>query len=93
MKYEYWPQGLYKILKELDLAFPALPMAVTEGGIATKNGERRADNIVRSLEGIAQAISEGVDVRGYYHWSLMDTEWLEGYEPHLVICGGPGDVH
>jgi beta-glucosidase len=86
MKYEYWPQGLYKILKELDQAFPALPMAVTEGGIATRNGERRADNIVRSLEGIAQAINEGVDIRGYYHWSLMDNfEWLEGYEPHFGL--------
>ena len=86
MHYEYWPEGLYKILSEMGQAFPELPMAVTEGGIATKNGARRADNIVRSLEGIAQAIDEGIDVRGYYHWSLMDNfEWLEGYEPQFGL--------
>ena len=86
MQYEYWTGGLYKILKELDAVFPALPMAVTEGGIATHNGERRADNIVRSLEEIGKAIAEGVDVRGYYHWSFMDNfEWLEGYEPKFGL--------
>ena len=86
MGYEYYAPGLYRVLSELGQAFPMLPMAVTEGGIATEVGERRAENIVRSLEQIDRAISEGVDVRGYYHWSLMDNfEWAEGYEPRFGL--------
>ena len=86
MHYEYWSPGLYNVLVDFGEGFPDLPLAVTEGGIATEVGARRADNIVRSLESIGQAIDEGVDVRGYYHWSLMDNfEWSEGYEPRFGL--------
>jgi beta-glucosidase len=42
--------------------------------------------VVRSLEQIAKARDEGVDVRGYLHWSLYDNfEWVEGYEPRFGL--------
>ena len=86
MGYEYYAPGLYTVLSDMGQSYPDLPMAVTEGGIATENDERRADNIVRSLEQIGRAMSEGVDIRGYYHWSLMDNfEWSEGYEPRFGL--------
>jgi beta-glucosidase len=59
---------------------------VTEGGIAATVEARRAENVVRTLEQIQRAIDAGVDVRGYYHWSLMDNfEWAEGYEPKFGL--------
>ncbi len=86
MNYEFWAPGWRDILVELHERFPDLPMTVTEGGIATNVGERRAENIVRTLEQIQRAIDDGVDVRGYYHWSLMDNfEWAEGYEPKFGL--------
>lgn len=86
MGYEYYAPGLYTVLRDMGQTYPELPMAVTEGGIATESGERRADNIVRSLEQIGRALDEGVDIRGYYHWSLMDNfEWSEGYEPRFGL--------
>ena len=82
MGYEYYAPGLFTILNDLGHRWPDLPMTVTEGGIATHTGARRAENIVRTLEQIQRARDAGIDVRGYYHWSLMDNfEWAEGFEP------------
>jgi beta-glucosidase len=86
MQYEFYAPGLYTILKELSARFPSLPLAVTESGIATEVGARRAEHIARSLEQIARARDEGVDVRGYLHWSLTDNfEWAEGFEPRFGL--------
>ena len=86
MGYEYYEPGLFNILVDYAGRYPDVPLSVTEAGIAAKNGTRRAENIVRSLEQIANARNEGVDVRGYYHWSLIDNfEWAEGYEPRFGL--------
>jgi len=82
MRYEYWEPGLATILMEYTERFPDLPLTVTEAGIATHVGRRRAENVVRTLEQIQHARNQGADVRGYYHWSLTDNfEWAEGYGP------------
>ncbi len=66
--------------------YPGLPLVVSEAGIATENGKRRAENIVRTLEQIERARAEGSDVRGYYHWSLFDNfEWAEGFVPRFGL--------
>ncbi|MCA9654753.1 MAG: glycoside hydrolase family 1 protein [Myxococcales bacterium] len=86
MRYEHYPQGLYSRLVDFSARWPDLPLTVTESGIATTVGERRAEAIVRALESIARAQAEGVDVRGYYHWSLYDNyEWAEGFEPRFGL--------
>jgi len=59
---------------------------ITESGIASNVGKRHAETIVRVLEAIEQTRKEGVDVRGYYHWSLTDNfEWAEGFGPHFGL--------
>jgi len=86
MGYESWPDGIHDILVAFHDRYPGLPLVVTEAGIATDVGRRRAENVVRVLEAIARARDEGVDVRGYYHWSLTDNfEWTEGFGPHFGL--------
>lgn len=86
MGYEYWAPGLYNRLIEFSERWPDLPMTVTESGLATNVGARRAEHVVRSLEQIQRAINEGADVRGYFHWTLMDNfEWAEGYGPRFGL--------
>lgn len=86
MHYEYYAPGIHDVLVAMGARWPDLPLVVTEAGIAARNGERRAENIVRTLEQIQRARDAGVDVRGYYHWSLMDNfEWAEGYTPKFGL--------
>lgn len=51
-----------------------------EHGLADAKDQHRAWFIEESLKGVHQAIEEGIDVRGYMHWSLLDNfEWAEGF--------------
>jgi beta-glucosidase len=53
-----------------------LPILVTENGIATDDDARRIAYTTGALEGLASAMADGIDVRGYLHWSLLDNfEW------------------
>jgi beta-glucosidase len=86
MLYEHYPPGLYNVLVDFGARWPDLPLVVTESGIATEVGKRRAEVVVRALEQIGRARAEGIDVRGYYHWSLYDNfEWAEGFGPRFGL--------
>ncbi len=77
--WEIYPEGLERALREC--AEYGLPMIVTENGIADAADRWRPDFIRASLAAVDRAKSSGTDVRGYFHWSLMDNfEWMEGYE-------------
>src|SRR5262249_51391670 len=76
MNHEPYAPGLGTVLAEFAPRYPDLPLVVTEAGIAPETGARRAENVVRILEQIDAARRAGIDVRGYYHWSLYDNfEW------------------
>ena len=87
MGYEFWAPGLYNVLARLRQALPVAAAAWSPKRASRRTtGARRAENIVRILEQIDRARADGVDVRGYYHWSLMDNfEWAEGFGPKFGL--------
>lgn len=86
MGYEGWAQGFATVMRAYADRYPALPLVVTEAGIASDVGRRRAENVVRVLEAIDEVRSAGADIRGYYHWSLTDNfEWAEGFRPRFGL--------
>lgn len=57
-------------------AVTGLPILVTENGIATDDDSRRIAYTTEALRHLGKTIGDGVDVRGYLHWSLLDNyEW------------------
>ena len=59
-----------------------VPVVVTEHGVATPDDRIRANLIPAALADLKRAIDEGVPVKGYLHWSLIDNfEWAFGYKP------------
>jgi beta-glucosidase len=63
-----------------------VPIIVSENGVATEDDTRRVEYYQRAVAGLKRAIDDGVDVRGYVAWSLMDNfEWMSGYTPKFGI--------
>lgn len=86
MAYEFDAPGFYDVMRSVSNRYPDLPLMVSESGIATEVGARRAENVVRVLEQIQRVRSDGGDVRGYYHWSLYDNfEWNSGFGPRFGL--------
>lgn len=79
MGYEYYPEALGNVIRKVAKALP-LPIMITEHGVATAHDERRVEFIRRGLEGVQTCLDEGIDIRGYLHWSTFDNfEWNSGY--------------
>lgn len=82
--WEVYPQGIYHVLKELKDY--KKPIYITENGVADAKDALRKDFIGDHLLWTHKAISEGVDVRGYFYWSLMDNfEWEKGFKPRFGL--------
>ena len=82
MGYEYYPQALGGAIRRAHRACPGVPILVTESGIATSNDDKRIHYIDTALREVVACLSEGIDVRSYLYWSLLDNfEWALGYAP------------
>lgn len=79
-----YPAGFREVL---DVAATyGLPLVVTENGLADADDDQRPRQLIDHLYVLGQAIDDGLDVRGYYHWSLIDNfEWATGYCPHFGL--------
>nr|WP_327755920.1 family 1 glycosylhydrolase [Sphingobium yanoikuyae] len=76
---EFYPQALEATVRWVSKATKR-PIIVTENGVATADDGRRIAYIDGALAGLSRAIVDGVDVRGYIHWSLLDNfEWNRAY--------------
>jgi len=85
MGYEFWPQVVEYTVRRT-AAFTGLPVVVTENGIGTDNDEDRIAYVSEALRGVRRCLDDGIDVRGYFVWSLMDNfEWAHGYGPKFGL--------
>jgi len=72
----YRPDALGIALRHTRDVVGDVPIVVTENGIATDDDERRIAYTSEALAHLRDAIDDGIDVRGYLHWSLLDNfEW------------------
>ncbi len=84
MKWEIYPEGIYHIL--MDLKKYKKPIIITENGLADAKDKLRAKFIVNHLRYVHRAIKNGVDIKGYLYWSLMDNfEWTHGFKPRFGL--------
>ncbi|MBR4457238.1 MAG: glycoside hydrolase family 1 protein [Solobacterium sp.] len=79
MDYEFYPEALEHVIRKVHEDFRG-DLIVTENGIATADDSRRIAFITQALEGVKNCIDDGIPVKGYFHWSLMDNfEWQKGF--------------
>ncbi len=78
--WELYPEGLSRFCEACHRRF-GLPIYITENGTADAADRFRSRYLYDHLRQVHRLIGAGVDVRRYYHWTLMDNfEWAEGYE-------------
>jgi len=79
MGYEFYPEALGNVIRKVSKDL-SIPIMITEHGIATDDDSRRVEFIGKALEGVQACLDEGIDVRGYLHWTTFDNfEWQSGY--------------
>lgn len=94
MGWDVYPQGLYELLLQLNERYQLPPLLITENGAAFDDKEQsgevhdaeRMHYLQSHFEACEQAIRDGVNIKGYFVWSLMDNfEWAEGYTKRFGI--------
>ncbi|MBC3919883.1 beta-glucosidase [Undibacterium sp. CY18W] len=95
MGWEIYPSGLTDLLLQLKAEYPDLPAVyITENGMAVAdqivdgkiNDQARINYVQWHLEAVQAAIAGGVNVQGYFYWSLLDNfEWNSGYEKRFGL--------
>jgi beta-glucosidase len=94
MGWEIYPQGLTELLLQLKAEYDLPPIYITENGMASSDhveaGEVqdtvRVEYVRTHLAALKAAMDQGVDVRGYFLWSLLDNfEWNSGYTKRFGI--------
>ena len=84
MGWGIYPHAFYHVLRELKPY--GVPIYVTENGIADARDAHRAKFIRENIKWMKRAMNEGVDVRGYFYWSLLDNfEWDKGFWPRFGL--------
>jgi beta-glucosidase len=96
MGWEIYPDGLREILEWVRRRYGAIPLYITENGAAFDDpapgsggpveDPRRVEYLREHLRAVRTAIANGVDVRGYFAWSLLDNfEWQYGYSKRFGL--------
>lgn len=82
---EDYPQALEAAIRYV-ARHVKVPVFVTENGISTDDDAQRVAYLGTAVRGVAACLRDGIDVRGYVHWSLLDNfEWVFGYGPRYGL--------
>jgi beta-glucosidase len=82
--WEIHPYGLEKVLRYASKL--NVPLIITENGIATRNVQKKIDFMRKHVDAVEKSIKKGIDVRGYFYWSLIDNyEWLQGLDARFGL--------
>ena len=86
MGYEFYPQAIANVVRAVAKEFKG-DLIVTENGIATADDSRRQEYIKEATAGLQACITDGIPLKGYLHWSLMDNfEWSSGYAERFGLA-------
>lgn len=84
--YDFHPGALEATIRRTQEVIPGTPVIVTENGLATEKDENRIAYVTTALQGMGRCLDDGIDVRGYCYWSLLDNfEWVLGYGPKFGL--------
>jgi beta-glucosidase len=77
--WELYPEALGHTVR-LAADHAGVPVMVTENGLATDDDAERLHYTKGALAGLERCVADGIDVRGYLHWTLLDNfEWVSGF--------------
>jgi beta-glucosidase len=95
MNWEVFPQGLSDLLLRLQQEYAPAALVITENGAAYEDewsgkeyisDHERRQYLQSHIQAVGRAVEQGVPVRGYYSWSLLDNfEWAEGYSKRFGL--------
>ncbi len=85
MGYAFMPEAVEGAIRLL-ASRTSRPLYVTENGVATEDDSRRIAYIKGAIAGVERCLADGIDLRGYIHWALLDNfEWVAGYRPRFGL--------
>jgi beta-glucosidase len=90
--WEYFPPAIGIGIRNAWERTGGVPVVVTENGIATQDDARRIDYTHDALVGVHEAMADGIDVRGYLHWSALDNYEWGSYAPTFGLIGWDRDT-
>jgi beta-glucosidase len=90
--WEYYPDALGHAVRDAHRISGGIPLIVTENGIATDDDTLRVDYTAGALQALHAVMDEGVQVRGYFHWSLVDNYEWGSYTPTFGLVAVDRDT-
>ncbi|WP_138415278.1 glycoside hydrolase family 1 protein [Sinomonas gamaensis] len=88
----YRPDAIGIALRHTAEVTGGLPILITENGIATSDDARRITYTDEALRHVSEAVDDGIDVRGYLHWSLLDNYEWGHWEPTFGLISVDRDT-
>jgi beta-glucosidase len=87
MGYEFYPEALEAAIRRA-ARVAGIPIWVTENGLASDDDTRRIEYIHRAIQGVANCLKDGIAVKSYLYWSLLDHyDWTSGYQMRFGMLG------